>query len=409
MKNYLDILQHVVDNGRIKGNRTGVGTRYIFSEKFKHDMSTGFPLLTTKKINPKQVLGELFGFLTGVDTIQGFQAFGCNIWNAWGLKHETYQLVLRNEEEYTIALAELEGITAEEAAEQIKDVAAKLESWTISYQELLAKISNGEIKTEQNESMESLQIKVSELLVEKPKAVIEWLASKGIDIHVKDIEFPEGYLGPIYGKQWLEWRTTTGDIINQIQRIAYQLEHCPMSRRITLTAWNPEVIPADRYASYPNGKPAPTSEDQIQCAILDGKQALPPCHLMVILDVDVDTEKETSYLNMEVIMRSTDVPVGLPYNIASYAYLMEMISAQFGFVSGTLAIEMVNCHVYEDQLESAAIQLGRTPTELPTLKPVPQDIKFDKPETLTVENMERILNGLENYNPQGFIKYPVAV
>ena len=112
---------------------------------------------------------------------------------------------------------------------------------------------------------------------------------------------------------------------------------------------------------------------------------------------------------MEVIMRSTDVPVGLPFNIASYAYLMEMICSQFGFVAADLVIEMVNCHVYVDQLEPAAIQLARTPGNLPKLKRIPLDIKFDDPSTLTVENMQRVLECLEGYEPQGFIKYPVAV
>lgn len=79
MQNYLDVLQRVIDKGRVKGNRTGVGTKYLFSEKFRHNMADGFPLLTTKKINPRQVLGELFGFLNGVDSVQGFKDFGCNI------------------------------------------------------------------------------------------------------------------------------------------------------------------------------------------------------------------------------------------------------------------------------------------------------------------------------------------
>lgn len=409
VKNYLSVLQNVVDNGKIKGNRTGVGTRYLFSEKFRHDMGTGFPLLTTKKINPKQVLGELFGFLTGADTVQDFQKFGCNIWNAWGLQNEQYKLVLRSEAEYVQELSRVKEIDEDEALRQLRAVEKESCEWVKEYQQTMAKISSGEIETEHDESIESLQAKVSEQLARKPKDVIEWLSTEGVTIHVKDIEFAEGYLGPIYGKQWLEWKASNGEIINQIKRIASQLENCPLSRRIILTAWNPEVVPADRYATYPNGKPTASSSDQIQCAILDGKQALPPCHLMVILDVDVDQEAEVTSLNMEVIMRSTDVPIGLPFNIASYAYLMEMICSQFGMSPGMLVIEMVNCHVYEDQLELAKEQLTRIPAALPKLAPIPQDIKFDDPDTLTPEALQRILDCLIDYNPQSFIKYPVAV
>ena len=409
MKNYLDVLQRVVEQGRVKGNRTGVGTKYLFSEKFRHNMADGFPLLTTKKINPNQVVGELFGFLTGADTVQGFKEFGCNIWDAWGLKQEQYKLVLRSEDDYIEEYAKLKDISKEEAAEKIAELTQSNQEWVTEYQATMLKITNGEIETEENESIESLQEKVSKQLENKPLSVIEFLSTEGVDIHIKDIEYPEGYLGPIYGKQWLEWNTSKGEIINQIKRIAHQLEFTPSSRRIILQGWNPEFIPADRYATFPNGKPAVTSDDQVQCAILDGKQALPPCHMTLILDVDVDAEAEINYLNMEVIMRSTDVPVGLPFNIASYAYLMEMICSQFGFVAADLVIEMVNCHVYVDQLEPAAIQLARTPGNLPKLKRIPLDIKFDDPSTLTVENMQRVLECLEGYEPQGFIKYPVAV
>lgn len=409
MKNYLEILNRVVEKGRVKGNRTGVGTKYLFSEKFRHNMAEGFPLLTTKKINPQQVVGELFGFLTGADTIQDFQKFGCNIWNSWGLEQDQYRMILQTEEQYIAAYAELKDITIEESAAKLKAVTEENSQWVNEYQATMDKITSGEIATEEDESMESLQAKVSDQLANKPASPIEWLASEGVQIHVKDVILPAGSLGPIYGKQWLEWRTLAGDVINQIQRVAHQLEFTPLSRRIIFTAWNPEVTPADKYASYPNGRPAETSHDQVQCAILDGKQALPPCHLTVILDVDIDAEAGESILNMEVIMRSTDVPVGLPFNIASYAYLMAMMASQFGFTLGELVIEMVNCHVYVDQLEPAAIQLARTPGKLPELLPIPQDIKFDKPETLTPENMQRVLDCLIGYEHQGFIKYPVAV
>lgn len=409
MQNYLDVLQRVIDKGRVKGNRTGVGTKYLFSEKFRHNMADGFPLLTTKKINPRQVLGELFGFLNGVDSVQGFKDFGCNIWDAWGLEQDLFKLVLRSEADYVAEYGRVKELQPEEASAAIFKVQKDNVDWVEEYQKLMNKISNGEIETEFDEPLEELQAKVSGHLEKKPKSVIEFLASEGVEIHVKDLEYAQGYLGPIYGKQWLEWVTSKGDIINQIKRIAHQLEFTPQSRRIILTGWNPEFIPSDKYANYPNGLPATTSHDQVQCAIQDGKQALPPCHLMMILDVDVDAEAEVNYLNMEIIMRSTDVPVGLPFNIASYAFLMEMICAQFGFVAGDLVIEMVNCHVYVDQLDPAAIQLARTPGQLPSLKNIPQDIKFDDPASLTVENMERVLACLENYEPQAFIKYPVAV
>ncbi len=129
---------------------------------------------------------------------------------------------------------------------------------------------------------------------------------------------------------------------------------------------------------------------------------------MTILDVDVDNEKQESILNMHVIMRSTDVPVGLPFNIASYAFLMEMIAKDFGFIAGVLSIDMTNCHIYEDQLELVNGQLERIPTDLPKFK-MPEGIRFDDPSTLTRENVDRMVEAIEGYTPQAFIKFPVAV
>lgn len=403
MKSYLNVLENVITNGRNRGNRTGIPTKYIFSEKFRHRMSDGFPLLTTKKMNPRAVLGELFGFLTGADSVEAFQKFGCNIWNPWGLEND---LVKYNQIEDTAVLAEalsakLE-ISHEEAESLINERISAVGDWRITLDAAYEALANGTGTIEQ----------VTEVTTQQPPNLLALLNEHGVSMFEPEYVYRKGYLGPIYGKQWLEWKCTNGDIINQIKRVADQLNNCPTSRRIVLTAWNPEVVPEDRYTEFPmsqTGRPAVTSSDQIQCAILDGKQALPPCHLMVILDVDINRDEGEAYLNMEVIMRSTDVPIGLPYNITSYAFLLSMIAAQYGYTPGDLVIEMVNCHVYGDQIELAQEQITRLPGTLPTLKEVPYDIKFDDPSTLTPENMDRILAGIEGYEPQSFIKYPVAV
>lgn len=401
MKPYLDVLNDVVTHGKVKGNRTGVGTKYLFSKNFRHDLRDGFPLLTTKKINPLRVVGELFGFLRGADTVQEFEELGSNIWNPWGLEADHYRLVRLPTEEYAAKVAEELGITVEEAQAKLDEIQAKHDEWHAEYTGVIADISSGKIT-------ENITDVTNEVLARQPESVMVYLQSLEIPLYIKDIIYEEGYLGPIYGQQWLNWKTSTGEVINQLKRVANQLEFFPTSRRIVLTAWNPEVIPADSYTTVGDKRPVANSHDGVQAAILDGKQALPPCHMMVTLDVDYDDVEMESVLNMHVLMRSTDVPVGLPFNIASYAFLMEIIAKQFGMVAGVLSIDMVNCHVYEDQLELAKVQLERIPKKLPTVV-IPDGIEFDRPETLTRVKVDELISNIQNYEHDAFIKYPVAV
>ena len=403
MKPYLDVMRNVLENGISKDNRTGVGTKYIFSEKFRCDLRDGFPLLTTKKINFAKVAGELFGFLTGATSVQEFQAFDCDIWDAWGLKSDVYRITQLLKSEYYQSLALKLNITEDEAKAQITKVEETFTKWNADYQAAIAGIANGNVDDPTNKNGYGV---MNELLERKPKTVEEYLQSLEVPLFLKDISMPEGYLGPIYGKQWLEWRTSTGELINQIKRVADQLSGSPMSRRIIITGWNPEDVPADKYTTYPDGTPVLDSSMNVQASILHGKQALPPCHLLTVLDVQ-KTDDE-AILNLHLTMRSTDVPIGLPFNIASYALLLTMIAENHGFVPGQLVIEMVNCHIYADQIELTKTQLERDVKKLPTFK-LPKGIDYADPSTLTREAFESVVAALEGYEHHPFIKYPVAV
>lgn len=404
MKAYLDVLQNVFENGVLKDNRTGVGTKYLFSEKFRCDLRDGFPLLTTKKINFSKVAGEMFGFLTGADSVQDFQKFDCNIWDAWGLKSDQFRLLQLAKHEYYKPLADKLEISEEDAKQRIAEVEDVFVKWNAEYTAGIAKIADGTASDPLNAGSYDI---MNEILERKPQTPEEYLQSVGVPLYIKDIICPEGYLGPIYGKQWLEWRTSTGTLINQIKRIADQLSGTPMSRRIIVSGWNPEVIPDDRYATFPDGTPVITSSDNVQASILYGKQALPPCHLLTVLDVQV-TENLDMVLNLHLTMRSTDVPIGLPFNIASYALLLTMIAKNHGMIPGQLVIEMVNCHIYADQLEFVPTQLERSTMPLPTFE-LPSGIDYADPSTLTREKYEEVVAALVGYSSHPFIPYPVAV
>jgi thymidylate synthase len=403
MKPYLDVLRNVYGHGVSKDNRTGVGTKYLFSEKFRCDLRDGFPLLTTKKINFAKVAGEMFGFLSGANSIQEFQKFDCGIWDAWGLKSDYFRLLQLKKNEYYKPLAEKLDISEDEAKELLSKVETNFQQWNDDYAAAIAEIANGKVADPTNQNGYDV---MNDLLAKKPETVEEYLQNLDVSLYVKDIIYPEGYLGPIYGKQWLEWRTSTGVLINQIKRVANQLSDFPMSRRIIVSGWNPEVIPDDRYTTFPDGTVVVTSDDNIQASILDGKQALPPCHLMTILDVQAT--EDSMILNLHLTMRSTDVPIGLPFNIASYALLLTMIAENHGMIPGQLVIEMVNCHIYADQMDLVPTQLERDVKKLPTLK-LPKGLDYADPATLTREAFEAVVAGLEGYEHHPFIKYPVAV
>lgn len=404
MKAYLDVLKEVVDTGILENNRTGVKAKSVFALNFKHDLADGFPLLTTKKINPRQVFGEMFAFLTGATNTEDFRKFGCTIWDAWGLKKDYVNVVRNDTDELIKQLAEYDGVTVEEVKSVLDDLAVKRAKWEeekITIVEELSKVEEFDAEKYGNA--------MADHMAKQPQSFHDILRDRGIKLSHQDVLFHKGELGPIYGKKWLEWRAQNGQTINQIKNIAETLNTDRTSRRMVVTGWDPEDVPANRYVKNPITDVAVTNSDEsVQAAILSGKQALPPCHLMFILQTQWREGDVVPRLNLNLIMRSTDVPIGLPFNIASYALLLMLIAKSHGMDPGVLAINMTDCHVYEDQLELAAMQLTREPGELPTLT-IPDGIHYDQPETLTPENLDRLLEGLTGYEPQAFIKYPTAV
>lgn len=395
MKAYLDILSDIVNNGKEKNARTDVGTIYNFASRFRHDLREGFPLLTTKKINPLLPLVEMFAFCKGATNTKEFHELECHIWDAWALENDYVEINPKRDYEIFKELAEIKGISVEEAEKIIVDVETKHKLHAAKLREIAATGS-------QEASNEYLS---SEEALNSPSKV-EFLNKEGITIFRRDVILPAGSLGPIYGEQWLRWKTSDGRMINQLADLVRLLKNEPTSRRIVLLGWNPEHIPYQTGPVAPDGSIIKDSKDRIKANIQLGKMALPPCHLMTIFDVD--TSGDIPVLNLHQIMRSSDVPVGLPFNIAGYAYLLELLAKQLGMVAGELVIDSTNAHIYNNQHHLAEIQLEREPYPLPTIT-IPDGIDLLDPETLTLENAKRIVAGISNYQHHDFIKYPVAV
>lgn len=157
----------------------------------------------------------------------------------------------------------------------------------------------------------------------------------------------EGELGPIYGYQWTQWPTHNDTIINQIDQVIHQIRNNPNSRRILFHAWNPEYLPDESISPQRN--------------VQQGKMALAPCHVLYQFYVT------NNQLSSHLYIRSSDVFLGLPYNIASLALLTTMIAHQCALFPGEIVISLGDVHLYHNHLEQAKLQLTRTPLALPTL------------------------------------------
>lgn len=177
-----------------------------------------------------------------------------------------------------------------------------------------------------------------------------------------------GELGPVYGHQWRSWPDYKGGTIDQITNVLEQIKHNPNSRRMLVTAWNPAEV---------------------------DEMALPPCHCLFQFYV------ADGRLSLQLYQRSADTFLGVPFNIASYALLLQMMAQVTGLEAGEFIHTTGDTHLYSNHLEQAKLQLTRTPRPLPKMKINP-DVKdlF----TFKYEDFE-----LVDYNPYPHISAEVAV
>lgn len=177
-----------------------------------------------------------------------------------------------------------------------------------------------------------------------------------------------GELGPVYGHQWRSWPDYKGGTIDQIANVLDQIKHNPNSRRMLVTAWNPAEVE---------------------------EMALPPCHCLFQFYV------ADGRLSLQLYQRSADTFLGVPFNIASYALLLQMMAQVTGLKAGEFIHTTGDTHLYSNHLEQAKLQLTRTPRPLPKMKINP-DVKdlF----AFKYEDFE-----LVDYNPYPHISAEVAV
>jgi thymidylate synthase len=332
-KSYQSLLQDIIDNGVEKKDRTGTGTISVFGRQIRHKMSDGFPLLTTKKMAFKTMVTELLWFLRGDTNIKFLVENGCHIWDGDAYKNYINKLIFNEKDCH-----------------------------------------------------------VDDLINQPNKTFVPYSQEEFINKIKTDDEFANkwGELGPIYGKQWRSWTkkkmylSTDGSyeniydeadqmVIDQISILINDLKTNPDSRRMMVNAWNvgeldQMVLPPCHYGFQVYTREL-SDEERLNWMKNNKSNVVLPMR-----DFNVEFSMDEWFrpygvpkraISLMFNMRSNDVPLGLPFNIASYALLLEIIGKIVNMVPDELIGNLGDCHIYLNQIEGVKEQIGRpyTPEE----------------------------------------------
>jgi len=312
-KQYTALLQDILDNGVKKDDRTGTGTLSLFGRQIRHKMSEGFPLLTTKKVHFKSVVAELLWFLRGDTNIKYLVDNGCHIWDG-----DAYKNYLNKAKNYT---------TEDLFYNKLSGVGDVIEG----------------------------------MLSAHTRDFIPYTQEEFINKIKTDDEFAKkwGDLGPVYGKQWRNWETVYDSNIkwegegenaipvfevankhDQIANLINDLKTNPDSRRLMVNTWNVGELDS---------------------------MVLPPCHYgFQVYTRELSDEERVQYLfiptraiSLMWNQRSVDTFLGLPFNIASYGLLLEIIAECVNMVPDELIGNLGDTHLYLNHVDQAKEQIGR--------------------------------------------------
>jgi thymidylate synthase len=318
---YLELLQDILENGVKKGDRTGTGTISVFGRQIRHKMSLGFPLITTKKMYFKGVITELLWFLRGETNIKYLVENDCHIWDGDAFKN---YLTAHGEKYKT-------------------DVTLNLLNNQKVKEDFINRIKNEE------------------------EFADEW-----------------GELGPVYGHQWRNWgewstlpkekKVVLRNGIDQIKNLINDLKKNPDSRRLMVSAWNTQeihkmVLPPCHYGFQVYTKELTIKERFELWEKLPDKDVMdfPIGKLTDAQYHDVLTKIGVPERSISLMynQRSVDCFLGLPFNIASYAALLEILAKEVNMVPDELIGNLGDTHLYSNHVEQAKEQISRTPYKLP--------------------------------------------
>lgn len=341
---YQTLLQDILDNGIVRNDRTGTGSLSVFVRTIRHKMSDGFPLLTTKQVPFKMIATELLWFLKGDTNIKYLVDNNCNIW----------------------------------VGDAYKNYCKYTSSNDSKWNEWMRDNGDGTLSMYTKEEFIN-KIKTDDKFAKK------W-----------------GEMGPIYGKQWRDWggkydhpTPEMTDMmmyvkgVDQIIDLIHILKTTPDSRRMVVNAWNvadiPDmVLPPCHYGFecytreltddeiveywYKNIHPETKYDkrgDTYYYYVEEENMWFPHTGSDILWGMRPDCPSRA--LSLKFNIRSNDVPLGLPFNIASYGLLLLLLAKQVNMIPDELVYVGTDVHIYLNQIEGAKEQIGREPYPLPTV------------------------------------------
>lgn len=325
-KQYTDLLQDIIDNGGLKKDRTGTGTLSVFGRQIRHKMKDGFPLLTTKKMAWKTMVTELLWFLRGDTNIRYLVENDCHIWDG---------------DAYKRFLGEASSIKKGYESGDILGSQPHIE--------------------EMFSNPEKLIILTQEEFVTKIKT---------------DVKFAKewGNLGSIYGKQWRSWENEVvkysgmkyeGEPIDQISTLINDLKTNPDSRRLMVNAWNvgeldQMVLPPCHYGFQVYTREL-SNKERYKIWFNNNYETGMEYNETVVPDYENSyyTPTPSRAISLMWNQRSVDTFLGLPFNIASYGLLLEIIAKIVNMVPDELIGNLGDTHLYLNHIEQAKEQIGR--------------------------------------------------
>lgn len=392
MKQYLDMLRHVIDNGTSTDDRTGTGTYSVFGYQTRYNLDEGFPLATTCSTPLRWIIEELLWMRDGKTNNEDLLAVGVDIWNEWALPEEATLSIVGHKNETDLIL-EL----------------ARVQRWPLSRARNEVMLKRQRLHSDEfgNEALDT------------------WFRSLGVEpAHVT--KFQKGELGPIYGAQWRDFGG-----VDQLKDLVQRLRDRPFSRRHVVTAWNPEVLPDEGVSHAENvlaGRAVLASCHaffQCHCRKLSLKRR---CEISAQYGLSVeysnyftgdDDERfegaqdkleailnigsvPTIGLTLQMYQRSCDVCCGARFNIAFYSALTMFLAHELGYHPEEFIHDIGDLHIYKNHVSNALKQLERTPHTLPKLR-----IKARRGTSifdLTYKDLE-----LTGYKPEPKIVYPISI
>lgn len=388
-REYLSLLEDVLTNGTLVGERTRTGTYSIFDATFKVDLGNEpFPVLSCREFKIAKPAVEMIGFMRGETNSHWYRERGCSFWNKYGLPEDIYKQVRRDD--------------ADMADEYCKD--------------------KGRIAAGTKEYAERFKA-LNQIPYEEGRRLID---QHGVSAYRDVLVARKGDLGPIYGHMWRHWPNPDGTQFDQLRYAFDELSAHPHNRRILINGWHPSFMPdldAKPHVNVTNGNMSLTPSHVLheyytspiniaeRVAIYNSR--VKAAYALSINDPNLETKLKSAnvpehYLSLCWFQRSWDLVLAAPSNMAGYAIMLSMMAKLKNMVPRYVSVHAVHVYLHTNHLSGVKEMLSRAEAKaIPRCKP--KLVINKRPEVEFIDQFEHTDVSLENYKHHDRIKFPVVL